>query len=138
MMIKVDLVLPLVNSLSGAWDVNPSERAASWETYVDIVTRLPFSCRDARQELRTVEELLEKMRETLKKYGPSVAAPSTPNALSFAHLALTVMNVVLRPAIAGKRECGAGDHDLLKDLDRVYAVLVDYSNILSQAAGVAV
>lgn len=144
MVIAVRLNLPLVNSISGSWDVTDPERLAAWETYVEIITRIVqpqtgFSQRDIVWELDCLEALLNKMRDILKKYGPAVGQVVRPNDLSFAHLSLTVINVVLRPVLAkGEKIKGgqSGQKDFSRELDSVYAVLIDYCNILAQAADV--
>jgi hypothetical protein len=144
MRIDVRLSLPLVNAVSGTWQVTDRERSAAWETYVEIITRISppqkdSVPRDLVRELASLEQLLEKMREVLKKYGPSVGQVSAPCDLSFAYLALTVINVALRPVITlglKTRDDPSSAYELGRELERVYAVLIDYCNILARAADV--
>jgi hypothetical protein len=92
------------------------------------------------RELEGIEELLDKIRDVLKKYGPSVGKTDGAHDLSFAHLALTIINVLLRPVLLRRMKIVNPDvdkQDVFKELDRVYAVLIDYCNILAQGADVA-
>lgn len=145
MIIDVNLSLPLVNSIRGIWKVSDLERSASWEAYIEIITRISpsqqdISQRDVKRELSTLEDLLNKLRDILKKYGPLIGKTAGVNDLSFAHLALTVINVLLRPVLLKRMKIVNADvdnEDICKELDRVYAVLIDYCNILAQGADVA-
>lgn len=145
MIIDVHLNLPLINSLRGTWNVTERESSAAWETYVEIITRISparmdFAQRDIAWELSSLDELLNKMREILKKYGPAVGKTDRFNDLSFAHLVLTVINVVLRPILEkGQKHRGdpASDQELCRDLDRAYGILIDLCNMMAQGAGVA-
>lgn len=144
MVIDVRLSLPLINSISGSWRVTDPERFASWDAYVEIITRIAQPQRDPSQrnivlELDRLKELLDKMRDILKKYGPALGQVVSPNDLSFAHLLLTVINVVLRPVLEkGTSFKGEASEQkaFCKDLDSTYAILIDYCNVLAQAAEV--
>lgn len=145
MVVDVNLSLPLINSIRGLWKVSDLERSAAWETFIEIITRISspkqdFSKRDVACELDDLEELLNKMRDILKKYGPSIGKADGVHDLSFAHLALTMINVVLRPVLLKGvkiNDTNLNNQDICKELDRVYAVLIDYCNILAQGADVA-
>lgn len=147
MVVDVNLSLPLINSIRGTWKVSEQERSASWEAYIEIITRSSLcgqdkdiSHRDVGRELDVLEDLLNKLRDILKKYGPSIGATESVNDLSFALLTLTIINVVLRPILlkGGKfKSIPIDDQDIIKELDRVYAVLIDYCNVLAQGADVA-
>lgn len=113
--------------------------------YIEIITRISppkqdISRRNVASELDDLEELLNKMRDILKKYGPSVGKTDSVYDLSFAHLTLTIINVLLRPMLLKRMrvvDADVDNQDIGKELDRVYAVLIDYCNILTQGADVA-
>lgn len=145
MVIDINLSLPLINSIRGTWKVSDRERSAAWEVYIEIITRISpsrqdISRRNVASELDDLEELLNKMRDILKKYGPSVGKTDSVYDLSFAHLTLTIINVLLRPMLLKRMrvvDADVDNQDIGKELDRVYAVLIDYCNILTQGADVA-
>lgn len=153
MIINVNLKLPYVNAIQGAWDVKECETHAAWETYVEIVTRIlpahPVThTRHPQMELASIQQLFDKIRDILKKFGPAIGQTHLAGGLTFAFLALTIMNVVLRPALM-EHKCLPGeesrespdrppgeDQRLCEQLNKTYAVLIDFCNILTQAAGV--
>jgi len=145
MVVDINLSLPLINSIRGTWKVSDLERSAAWEAYIEIITRIsPYwqgiSQRDMEREMGVLEDLLNKLRDILKKYGPLIGKTEGVNELSFAHLALTIINVLLRPVLLKRIrivDSDADKQDVFKELDRVYAVLIDYCNILAQGADVA-
>ncbi len=153
MIINVNLKLPYVNAIQGVWDVKECETHAAWETYVEIVTRIlpahPVThTRCPEVELVSIRDLFDKIRDILKRSGPSIGQTHLKGGLTFAFLALTIMNVVLRPilmehkAAAGEGNRGSSDRTtqenqrLCEQLNKTYAVLIDFCNILTQAAGV--
>lgn len=139
MVIHVELKLPMINSLKGKWTVNDLQRQASWEMYIQVITRissLPLerSQRNAEQEFSDLNDLLEAMRGVLGKYGPSSGEKGGDGELSFAYITLVLINVLIRPVLALKgKSCTV---DLYQEFDRTYAVLIDYCGILVQAAEV--
>jgi hypothetical protein len=146
MVVDINLSLPLINSIRGTWKVSDLERSAAWEAYIEIITRISpcwqgVSQRDMEREMDVLEDLLNKLRDILKKYGPLIGKTEGVNDLSFAHLALIIINVLLRPALLRRRikivDANVDNQDIIKELDRVYAVLIDYCNILAQGADVA-
>lgn len=157
LVIGVDLKLPFINSIKGDWSVNPDEVRASWEAYIEIVTRILPSHpsqhnRRIDLELAGLQELSQRLREILKKAGPSVGQTLHDDDLSFAYLTLSIINVVLRPVLLHHADCvGTPERGLsfgqrstapslyaakIAELDQVYAVLTDFCNLLTQAAGV--
>ncbi|MFA5262069.1 MAG: hypothetical protein WC450_12670 [Candidatus Omnitrophota bacterium] len=153
MIINVNLKLPYVNNIKGVWDVKECETQAAWETYIEIVTRiLPVNpathTRRPELELVSIRELFDKIRDILKKFGPSTGQTNLAGGLTFAFLALTIMNVVLRPVLmdhkltSGEESRKALDKSpeentqICEQLNTTYAVLIDFCNILTQAAGV--
>jgi hypothetical protein len=92
--------------LSGTWVPDRAERDAAWELYVELVTRIsvaPLTPGDGilREALTSLYELFGVTREILRKYGPAVArAPQKPGQYRFGHLAVWMLNAVLRPVLA--------------------------------------
>jgi hypothetical protein len=105
--VTVKLQLPYIGGIEGTWEPDESERKAAWELYVELITRISVVelqpgeglLREALASLRT---LFESTREILRTYGPSVARPKSKdeNAVSFGYLAVTILNVVVRPVLA--------------------------------------
>ncbi len=158
---KVSLQLPQVASIEGTWEPDKSERTAAWEMYVELVTRisvaeLPPGEGLLREALTSLYTLFGTTRNILRHHGPGVAQPKGKNDLSFGLLAVTVLNVVLRPVLAkwhpllldheSSREKGVSplEHetrwDKYEELRNVLAetrlVLTDYANLLGGVAGV--
>lgn len=92
--------------LSGVWVPDDAERDAAWELYVELVTRIsvaPLTPGSGilRESLTSLYQLFGVTREILRKYGPRVArAPQQPGQYRFGHLAVWMLNGVLRPVLA--------------------------------------
>ena len=103
--VKVNLKLPLIGGVEGTWQPDRRQRDASWELYVELVTRISLEELKAdegllREALSSLYTLFDTTRTILRKYGPSVAKPKGKDTLSFGYLAVTMLNVVLRPVLA--------------------------------------
>ena len=158
---SVNLTLPYIGGIQGTWEPDESELAAAWEMYVELVTRV--SVAELRPEEGLLREALTSLyslfgttRMILRQHGPGVAQPKGKDNLSFGYLAVTILNVVLRPVLAkwhpllldheSKRERSVShvEHErqwdkyeeLRKELDEVRRVLTDYSNLLGDVAEV--
>ena len=100
--VTIDLGVPGLGSITGTWEPDESEVKAAWELYVEIVTRTPVG-RVSSQEgsagdaLTSVYSLFETTRGVLRRHGPSVARPKGKKSLSFGYLAVSMLNLVLRP-----------------------------------------
>ena len=122
MVVDINLSLPLINSIRGTWKVSDLERSAAWEAYIEIITRISpcwqgISQRDMEREMGVLEDLLNKLRDILKKYGPLIGKTEGVNDLSFALLTLMIINVVLRPLLlkGEKIKCtNIGNQDIVK------------------------
>ena len=157
--IKVNLKLPYIGSIEGVWKPNRSERQAAWDMYVELATRVTVVHLGPdegmlREALNSLHSLFSTTREVLKKYGPSVAQVSKKNGVSFAFLAVSILNLRLRPVLAkwhpmlldyeGKRPQGVSpaEHERAWDknvelrgiLAEVRESLVAYANILAKVA----
>lgn len=83
--------------LEGAFEPRDPDRAAAWDLYVELLTRittqhLPPDHGDEQTALASVHSLFDLTREILKKHGSGAGA--------FARLAIPVLNQVIRPFTA--------------------------------------
>lgn len=103
--IRLDSVRLNFLGIEGTWVSDEMQQRASWELYVEIVTRVAVEqlgddeglVRDAYSSLYS---LFPETRAILKRYGPDVAVPAGKGELSFAIVAVAVLNDVLRPFLA--------------------------------------
>lgn len=159
--VKVNLKLPYIGGIEGTWEPNGNERNATWEMYVELITRISVTELKPgegllREALSSLYTLFNTTREILRKYGPSVAQPKGKDNLSFGYLAVTILNVVLRPVLAKwhpllldyentkKVSVSPLEHErqwdkyeeLRQGLNDVRGVLIEYANLLAQVADV--
>ena len=102
--VKLDLTLPGIAGISGTWEPDDAEVKAAWELYVEMVTRTPLggvSLRDGslREALDSLYSLFDTTRRILRQHGPSVARVKHGRDLSFGYLAVSMLNLVLRPLL---------------------------------------
>jgi hypothetical protein len=159
--VKLSAQLLSLVGVEGTWEPDESERTAAWEMYVELVTRISVaelkpgegSLREALSSLYT---LFGTTREILRKYGPSVAQPKGNDKVSFGYLAVSILNVVLRPVLAKwhplllehesakDASLSALEHErqweryeeLRKVLNDLRVTLKEYADALAEAAGV--
>ena len=91
--------------LSGDWEPNDIERAAAWEVYVELITRVatvPLAADEGllRETLTSLYSIFSSTREVLRKYGPDIAEPKASGQYNFAFLAITILNSGIRPLLA--------------------------------------
>ncbi|PEU28631.1 hypothetical protein [Bacillus wiedmannii] len=157
--VTVSLKLP-VGSVKGTWSPNKPERDASWEMYVELITRVATNeLKDGegilREALSSFYALFDITRQILKKYGPDVAKPQTDN-ISFGYLAVSILNSALRPlltkwhpllleyenkrgesvSLIGHEKAWDNHDELRKEIEFVRQILLQYADILGQVAGV--
>ncbi|HDR7356138.1 TPA: hypothetical protein QCX18_005398 [Bacillus wiedmannii] len=157
--VTVSLNLP-IGSVKGTWSPNKPERDASWEMYVELITRVATNeLKDGegilREALSSFYSLFDITRQILKKYGPDVAKPQTDD-ISFGYLAVSILNSALRPLLTkwhpllleyeNKRsdslsviehEKAWENHESLrKEIEFVRQILLQYADILGQVAGI--
>lgn len=152
--VKLDLKLPGIGGIAGTWEPDESEINAAWELYVEMVTRTPlggFSPQkgSVREALSSVYSLFDTTRGVLRKYGPSVARPKSGQKLSFGFLAVSMLNLVLRPLLTEwhqKLRTWERDHpdlkeeewkercDFLDALDEVAGQLGQYASLFAEVA----
>ena len=115
---------------------------AAWALYVELATRittqaLPMDAGDEASALKSVHGLFDLTRNILK-------APGGRKARRFAKVAITVLNVVIRPftakwhkaSLAGAFQDANQCQDFRIELASLQAWLKDYTNLLADIAGV--
>lgn len=103
--VEVSLTIPYISSITGTWKPNDAEKKASWELYVELVTRISVvelkrSEGFLREALDSLYLLFQTTREILRKYGSDVAVPRKKGDLSFGKLAIIILNYQLRPVLS--------------------------------------
>lgn len=83
------------------WQPDTTERAAAWELYVELVTRVAVQPLDAdaglvREALNSLYSLFGSTREVLRTAGPNVGASKE----SVGGIAIAVLNHGLRPFLS--------------------------------------
>ena len=159
--IKVSLKLPYIGGVEGTWEPDERERNAAWELYVELVTRIAVAELQPhegllREALSSLYSLFGTTRTILRTYGPGIAQPKGKDNISFGYLAVTILNVSLRPVLATwhpllldyehtkeasvsplEHERRWEKHEELRQvLNEVRGVLIDYANLLAQVADV--
>jgi hypothetical protein len=103
---QVSLGLPFnLGSIAGTWEPDDQERRAAWELYVELITRISVEQLKEREgflreALSSLYTLFDTTRDVLRRYGPEVATPKGASDLSFGQIAVTVLNLGLRPVLA--------------------------------------
>jgi hypothetical protein len=147
--------------VSGTWEPNDDERKAAWELYVELITRIsvvPLGPDDGllREALTSLYSLFATTRDILRRYGPDVAEPKASGQYNFGFLAVTMLNIGLRPVLArwhpaladweatrpvqqprGEHE-GAWDRagELRAALESTRELLTQYARLMAEACGV--
>ena len=159
--VKVSLKLPFIGGVEGTWEPDERERNASWEMYVELVTRISVTELKPgegllREALSSIYSLFSTTREILRQYGPSVAQPKGEGKLSFGYLAVTILNAALRPVLAKwhpllldyestkEPSLSSVNHEanwdrsgeLRQALNDVRSVLIEFADYLAQVANV--
>ena len=102
--VKIGLNIPFIGNIDGTWAPNEDERNASWELYVELVTRtsvVPLKDNQGilREVLDSFYDLFIITRKIMKNYGPSIAEPRKKNEYSFGKLSIIILNYVIRPLL---------------------------------------
>ena len=159
--VKVSLKLPYIGGIEGTWEPDEREQNASWEMYVELVTRISVVELKSdegllRESLSSLYTLFTTTRDILRKYGPSIAQPKGNDKLSFGYLAVNILNVVLRPVMAkwhpllldyeGTKDSSISPlihesqwdkaEELRQVLNDVRSTLIEFSDYLAQVASV--
>lgn len=159
--VSVKLELPYIGGIEGTWQPDESERQAAWEMYIELVTRISVAeLRPGegllREALSSLYSLFDTTRTVLRKYGPAVAQPKGKSMLSFGYLAVTILNVVLRPVLSKwhpllldyentrQKTVSPLEHEqqwaryeeLRQELNQVRLKLTEYANLLAEVSEV--
>lgn len=106
--------------IEGEWEIDEIQQKAAWEIYVELVTRVTVQELKEdegllREALSSFYTLFQTTRDILRKYGPSIATPGQADDTTLGHVAVGVLNKVLRPVLAKY-------HPLLKEYEESKAV----------------
>ena len=154
--VKIDVRIPGIGGIEGTWEPDESEIRAAWELYVEMVTRTPLGSVSidegyARETLTSIYSLFDTTRGILKKHGPSVARPKNHRELSFGYLAVSMLNLALRPfltewhvKLSGWERENANlpiaewpdSCEFLRSLSEIREQLRQYASLFAQVAGV--
>ena len=90
--------------VSGVWTPAPLEREAAGELYVELATRITTveqkpGAGIVREELNSIYSLFACTRDILRKYGPELAPRGRAGGVTFAGIAVEMVNTVLRPLL---------------------------------------
>lgn len=143
------------------WVADRDQQTAAWEMYVEVVTRISLQPLPAdqgllREALNSIYSLFAETRRILKQHGPGVARQLAPDSITFAHIAIAVLNTILRPFLARwhptleayeatrGENVSAFTHEqawthnaaLRKELEEVRHELAIYAGLLAEAAGI--
>ena len=159
--VQVSLKIPALGEVKGTWEPDEREQDASWEMYVELITRISIVELKPdegilREALDSLYSLFNTTREILRKYGPSIAKAKGKGDFSFGYLAVAILNGELRPVLAKwhpllldyenrkassisqlEHEKNWGKNNELRTvLNSVRNVLSDYADLLAKVAGV--
>ena len=149
-------------SVESEWIIDEIQIKAAWELYVELATRISTAKLQKsdgllREALTSLYSIFATTREILKKYGPTIATPTHPNDTTFGHLAISVLNKILRPTLAKWHPLlmdweqqkqitkSTTEHEnewefnaeLRDELNEVRIKLIKYANVLGEVSGVA-
>lgn len=155
--ITVNLV---IMSIAGTWKATEAEQRAAWDLHVELATRIgvQFLRPDEgslREALTSLYSIFCITRDILHRDGPQLAKAKGPQ-LSFAHIAVRVLNGTLRPFLTkwhplllNYEASRSGDvrqieHErswelypqILSELTGLHVALRQYAELLAEAAGI--
>lgn len=159
--ISVSLGIPEVANITGEWEPNENQQNASWEIYVELVTRVSVvglneNGGNIREALSSLYTIFDETREILKKYGPGIAISPGRGNLSLGFIAVSVLNDFIRPFLTKwhpkltffeeirSPDTPLVDHynsweknmQIRDELNRLSEFLYEYSRILARGAGI--
>ena len=149
-------------SIESEWEIDEIQKKAAWEMYVELATRITTIELQPnegllREALNSLYSIFATTREILKRYGPSIATPGNPKDTTFGHLAVGILNKILRPTLSKwhpilldweqKRPLNVSiteheshwEHkdDLRKEINEIRLKLLKYADVLGMVAGVS-
>ena len=144
------------------WEIDDIQKKAAWEMYVELATRITTAELKEnegllREALTSLHSLFGITRELLKRYGSHIATPGKPDDTTIGHLAVNILNKVIRPVLAKwhpklldwehrkpmdktstQHESEWGDNTNLRlELNNIRKQLIEYANVLGTVSGVA-
>lgn len=159
--IKVEIGIPSIGKIEGTWLPDEGEQRAAWELYVELITRISIIDLNPevgllRETLSSLHSLFSTTRQVLREHGPNIARPKGKDALSLGYIAVTILNLVLRPFLSKwhpllldyetSRQINVSslDHEqnwehyteFRQALKITQNVLLDYANLLAEVAKV--
>lgn len=157
--VKVEIGIPSIGKIEGTWEPNEIEERAAWELYVELTTRISVIDLQTdtgllRESLSSLHSLFGITRQILRQYGPTIARPKRGYNLSLGFIALSILNMGLRPFLskwhpllldheADKPAIMSSiDHEQSWDryiafrtaLQDVQRILFEYADLLAEAA----
>lgn len=148
--------------IEGQWEIDQIQRNAAWEIYVELITRVTVvELKDneglIREAFNSFYSLFETTRNILKKHGPDIATPTQPEDTTLGHIAVAVLNKVIRPLLAkwhpilkeyeDKRPKNKSipEHEqkwehaaeLRGEIRNIQQQLVKYADVLAEVSGVS-
>ena len=86
------------------WIPDEAEEKASWEMYIELITRAavqePLEYSLMREVLTSLHTLFDRTRLILRTYGPTVAIPKGGGIICFGILSVSILNDLLRPFLS--------------------------------------
>lgn len=147
--------------LKGKWVADRAQQEASWQLYVELITRISLQSLKAdegllREALTSLYSLFGETRRILKEHGPGVARPLGGGTLSLGQIAVEVLNQRLRPILAkwhpllqayeATRPPNASPrdferdwsraHDLRDELEKLRNHVSQYADLLARSCGI--
>lgn len=157
----VSLGIPEIANITGEWEPNEDQQNASWEIYVELVTRvsvvgLKEGEGNIREALSSLYAIFSETRAVLKKYGPGIAISPGQGNLSLGYIAVSVLNDFLRPFLTKWHPLLLSyedtrseetplmthysdwnqDEKIREELNNLSDFLYEYSKILAKGAGI--
>jgi hypothetical protein len=148
--------------LSGNWEVDDQQRKAAWEIYVELVTRvtvveLKQDEGIIREAMNSFYSLFNTTREILKRYGPSIAMTAEKSDMTLGHVAIGVLNKMLRPLLARwhpileayekqrPASVSIAEHErkwehaaaLRSEIEKVRQTMISYADVLAEVSEVS-
>jgi hypothetical protein len=147
--------------VKGTWVADRGQQEGAWKLYVELITRVsvqPLKPDEGllREALSSLYTLFGETRKILKEYGPRVARPLEGGTLSLGQIAVSVLNVRLRPFLAKWHpilesyevnrppSVSPCDHEnawpqareLRNDLESLRHDIIEYADLLARASGI--
>ena len=127
--------------LEGEFAPHDSDRAAAWELYIELLTRVTTQCLppedgDEKTALDSVYAIFKETREILRRHGSGCG--------EFAKLAIPVLNQIVRPftakwhrlSLAGAFQDASRCREFRQDLAALQPRLQSYTRALAGMADV--